>query len=588
MGSDVFAQKRDQYLSDRQAPVGISPMILSSWERSIEFAVEADELRAPYREGVNLDTPLLRAVRPVFDRMHQVFADEAISMLVTDRDGVILAREVSHAGITTRLNRVALVPGHVFSERYVGTNGIGTALASGRGLTITGSEHFVDDLRPFLCAAVPLAHPVRRTQLGSFNLTTLATEHSTRATLALALADTMGREIESELAQISSVREYILFERYMAACRVPRAPAVLAVSEELTMMNDKFRTAIVGADQDALLDTSRGFLADNRVFSSRSITLPSGRVVELRPADGEDPVDAGMVFYVRLVRRNSPSQTAFESSLVLTSGVIGSTPSWTQAMRRLHTAYLKRLPTVVLGEPGIGKLHALTAVHRSGPSRGRLIVLEPPAADDSTPAWLETLQNSMADADTLVVLRSAHWMEQAAIEGVVDYLNAADIGAGRLAITAPSVDVVDERLLAQFDEVVELPAIRHRRDDILRLARYFARRLRPRGDLGFNPAAEAVLSRYPWPGNVRQLESVIRSVARQSQLRQVGPDDLPAECRVSSPHSLTVIEALERDAIMRLLAEHSGNVNRTANELGLSRATVYRKLRRYGIDLSTV
>lgn len=590
MSLDTSANRRDSFLSHQEVPTDISPIILASWERSLEFAVEADELRAPYREGVNLDTPLLRAARPVLDRMHQVFADEAISMMVTDRHGVILAREVSHAGITTRLNRVALAPGHVFSERYVGTNGIGTALAAGRGVTIAGAEHFVGELRSFLCAAVPLYHPVRKTQLGSFNLTTVATEHSNRGTLALALAlaETMGREIENELVRISSVREYILFERYMAACRVPRAPAVLAINAELTMMNDKLQSAIMGADQDALLDNSRSFLADRRVFSSRLITLPSGRVVELKPADGEEPTDAGMVFYVRLVRREAADRPTPESRPVLLSGVIGSMPSWTRAMRHLHSAYVKRLPTAVIGEPGVGKLYAISAVQRSGSTSGRLIVLEPPAMDDSVQAWIETFHNAMANADTLVVLRSAHWMEQPVIDAVVNYLNDADMGAGRLAITAPAVDLVDERLLAQFEEIIELPSIRHRKDDILRLVHYFARRFRPRGDLEFNAAAESVLLRCLWPGNVRQIESVVRTVARIPQLRQVGPDDLPAECRVLSPRTLTVIEALERDAIVRLLTVHAGNVVQAAAELGLSRATVYRKLRRYGIDLSTV
>ncbi|WP_346656894.1 GAF domain-containing protein [Streptomyces sp. F001] len=66
---------------------------------------------------------------------------------------------MSHEGLTTNLNRVQLAPGHVFAERYVGTNGIGTALASGRPVMIAGMEHYVEALRDFHCAAVPILHP---------------------------------------------------------------------------------------------------------------------------------------------------------------------------------------------------------------------------------------------------------------------------------------------------------------------------------------------------------------------------------------------------------------------------------------------
>ncbi|WP_250567107.1 helix-turn-helix domain-containing protein [Streptomyces sp. Tu102] len=90
------------------------------------------------------------------------------------------------------------------------------------------------------------------------------------------------------------------------------------------------------------------------------------------------------------------------------------------------------------------------------------------------------------------------------------------------------------------------------------------------------------------PENVRQLESVIRGLARRASGPAAHAEDLQLECRVSSNKVLTTIEALERDAILRGLMDRNSNVQRTAQDLGISRATMYRKMRRYGIVPSSL
>ena len=80
----------------------------------------------------------------------------------------------------------------------------------------------------------------------------------------------------------------------------------------------------------------------------------------------------------------------------------------------------------------------------------------------------------------------------------------------------------------------------------------------------------------------------MRALARHRAGRTIEVDDLPPECRVSSRNVLTVMEAAERDAILRSLIECSANVQQSALALGISRATMYRKMRRYGIVLSNL
>jgi transcriptional regulator of acetoin/glycerol metabolism len=89
--------------------------------------------------------------------------------------------------------------------------------------------------------------------------------------------------------------------------------------------------------------------------------------------------------------------------------------------------------------------------------------------------------------------------------------------------------------------------------------------------------------RLPWAGNVTHLRSVLAAVARRRRSGVVELDDLPAECLATTRRQLTPIEALERDAIVDALSAHGGDKLTAATALGMSRATIYRKIRDYGI-----
>jgi transcriptional regulator of acetoin/glycerol metabolism len=98
-----------------------------------------------------------------------------------------------------------------------------------------------------------------------------------------------------------------------------------------------------------------------------------------------------------------------------------------------------------------------------------------------------------------------------------------------------------------------------------------------------SPAAINQLMRLPWAGNVTHLRMVLTDVARRRRSGAVELEDLPAECHATTRRHLTRMEALERDAIVEALAAHNGDKTAAAGALGMSRATIYRKIRDYGI-----
>lgn len=172
----------------------------------------------------------------------------------------------------------------------------------------------------------------------------------------------------------------------------------------------------------------------------------------------------------------------------------------------------------------------------------------------------------------MIILRGTHLLSPRLALLLTGTLTGADRGnAARLFVTIQQPTFGPDTLQALCGAAVQLPPVRHRSDDVTALVQHFLRRYRPAGDLTCSPGALHLLQRCPWPENIRQVETVVRTLARQQSLRLIDPDDLPPQCRVTSHAPLTPLESAERDTI-----------------LGISRATIYRKMRRYGIDPTTL
>jgi len=133
-----------------------------------------------------------------------------------------------------------------------------------------------------------------------------------------------------------------------------------------------------------------------------------------------------------------------------------------------------------------------------------------------------------------------------------------------------------------------IPALRERREDIPPLVYHFIRQFNAEAGYaveGVRQDALELLVDHAWPGNVRQLENVIERAVILRKAGLVQPSDLPPEMgSTAAGDSSRSLDELERQHILQLLEECGGNRSRVARILGISRRTVYRKLRQYGID----
>ena len=143
------------------------------------------------------------------------------------------------------------------------------------------------------------------------------------------------------------------------------------------------------------------------------------------------------------------------------------------------------------------------------------------------------------------------------------------------------------RLLRFFPSTVELAPLRHHIEDLHELVPFFLAKLNQHGKLVCSPEAMQLLLRSSWPGNTEQLWQVVKQVVQHRRTGSIQPHDLPPECWTVSRRLLSPLESMERDAIVQSLLDHEGNKVKAAESLGMSRATIYRKIHEYGIVTPT-
>jgi DNA-binding NtrC family response regulator len=143
---------------------------------------------------------------------------------------------------------------------------------------------------------------------------------------------------------------------------------------------------------------------------------------------------------------------------------------------------------------------------------------------------------------------------------------------------------------------IKLPPLRERKEDIPLIAAHFLDKYTKQESKeieGIAPDALELLMAYNWPGNVRELENCIERAVVLATTREITPKDLPNSVRAigekkiyESDNTLSSwIEKLEEDALRNALLENGGNISQTAKKLGIGRATIYRKAKKYGLPM---
>ncbi|MFF0815713.1 sigma-54-dependent Fis family transcriptional regulator [Rhodococcus sp. NPDC003318] len=571
----------------RGGSVSIRPEIALSWKRSALSGVDPGrEFDATPADDLDLTGRLLRAARPVLDEVGIQIAGTELCVLLADPDCRIVASVFDNPAVARRMERLGAIVGSRFGEDRAGTNALGTPLEVRRGVAVNGPEHYLEQFKELSCYGHPIIHPVTRRVEGILDLTCIAPQVNS---LFAPFLQRAAADIERRLLEGSRASEQRLVDAFHRVSP-QRHVAVAAISEDLLLSNRTAQEMLDGADHAVL----RGLAADLQPNQSRTvrIELASGESVTVQ-ADRIAGADGGALFLVQPTSRRS---------VPIPRGSTRPESAGTRTSRKLQRLRHTDDAVLVLGEPGSGRTsaardiaddrctHSLDAAHIA--VRGL----------DAWVAELGThLQGRAADGvspDVLVV-------EQVQLlpESVHPLLAGALAGTGpRIVLTAcpePDLPRPVAALVARCPERVVLPPLRQRRAELPDIAQVMLDEIAPGARL--TASAIEALGAAQWPGNLAELTVVLdkavararaaksaadgaardpsRSVGNRAPLR-ITVADLPARCRTSDRVTrLGGRERAERQAIVDALTECGGNKVHAAAQLGISRSTLYTRMR---------
>ncbi|HET9837218.1 MAG TPA: sigma-54 dependent transcriptional regulator [Candidatus Angelobacter sp.] len=335
---------------------------------------------------------------------------------------------------------------------------------------------------------------------------------------------------------------------------------------------------------------------------------------------------------VKLVAENQFLRDRVSTEMEL-NGIVGSSSKIQDVLRMVARLKDTHTPVLIAGESGTGKELVARAIHYRG-----LLAKKPFVAVDCgslVPTLIESELFGYEKGAFTGAVKSKEGLFQSAHGGTI-FLD--EIGELSMELQAKLLRVlqekevrpvgsnqkfkVDVRVIAATNRDLEaaqqegkfrkdlyfrlnvvtihLPALRERRSDIAALVHYFLDRFAPGRTLSVSPAAMKCMLQYDWPGNVRELENCVeRAVALGSQemidladlppvvrAHQENDFALPSAAKAASSVSNTDLEEIERDTIQRVIEQVQGDKAQARRMLGISRATLYRKLKRYNIGLS--
>jgi len=333
-----------------------------------------------------------------------------------------------------------------------------------------------------------------------------------------------------------------------------------------------------------------------------------------------------------LVEKLSERQRLIEENLALRQeleerycfeDIVTKSPKMKQIIELIKVVAKSNTTVLITGESGTGKELVARAIHSQSRRRDR------PFVPVSCAALPESLLSSELFGHEKGAFTGAHIQRKGKIEfanrgtlfldeigemsaniqvhllRVLEEKEFARVGGNELVradvriISATNKDLKKAIASGQFREDlyyrlnvvnIELPPLRERREDILLLSRHFLKKFaleNQKGISGFSREVNDFLLKYQWPGNVRELENTIERAVILAKGRYIGIDSLLQRASALGTSAIpgTSLKEVERNHIMGILNQTSGNYTEAARILGISRATLYHKVKAYGLGV---
>lgn len=617
----------------------VRPVIRASWQRCHQLRVDPYLQKLPVilpaaeleREQERAD--LIYVATPVFETIIRAWADEPFLLGLSDRHGHILLLR-GHPWVLQRAMEINAVPGGGMTEEQIGTAIANVVLSQGHTDYVLWSEHYCRTFHPWASLGAPIHHPSTHEIIGVVSVAGDELTHTHVLDIieyvTLRLAQLLHREeLVRRMTLLDAYHQFLLQHPQDTVLAIDGRGRVCGVAPSITQFLEapeqilgESLLRVPGLQVEGMRHLTQ--LEDVQPYELR--VTATGRGLSFRataiPIRGERQPAGTLLLLphpVSLRQRralSSPWRTTYTFA-----DLVGHAPAFQRCLTLARQVAQQDFPLLLLGESGTGKELLAQAIHAASPrSQGPFVVLNCGATSDELLAaelfgYVEGAFTGAAKGGKKGKLELAHGgtlfldeVETMSPRMQVSLLRVLEEGlVTRVGADRPLM--VDVRIIAASNEDLQaatrekrfrldlyhrlssfpltLPPLRARIEDLPLLAQHLL------GQLGFPhlqlaPAAEALLARYSWPGNVRELKNVLRRAAHLANGTFITPAQLPQEIHLAAAGgSLPIAGSLrdtERELILRALDAAAGDVTRAAVQLGIHRATLYRKLKKYRLS----
>jgi len=595
------------------------------------------------KELVQENKELIHVASPIIDGIVNSFGIEDLHVLVTDREGAVLMDVVSRSDSDTieRKRRRAMILDDA-SEKRIGTNSMALSLYLDKATSVIGAQHYLQCLHKYGEYAAPI-HGLDGDTIGSIAIIT-RTEEMSDYIMAMVITAAKAVENDLLLADRSRVIKRQNVEKQSLLDNVTDGVVYVDERERISQINLRMEN-LTGYSKEELIGKKIHFIktvpALKSVEKQLSLLDEDVRIImegrkdkyhcfaKKKPVSGEEDREKYVWIFTTiediqiLADKINTKNTAYFTF----ANIVGHSEPILNAKEMAKKASIYETRAIIEGESGTGKEMFAQAIHNGGPRKTGSFVavdcgaiprelLESEIFGYEEGAYTGARRGGnrgkfeLAHKGTLFLdeINNLSLEMQAKLLRVLQESKVTRLGGSQpiaanvQVIAASNMDIAEEVAKGTFREDlyyrlniihIKLPSLRERKEDIpLLIKDYIARRHGSLGKriVGVDDESMKILCRYDWPGNVRQLNNVLERMAIMSERETLRKNCIPAEIMQAVEASSSALKKVfEVGTLEEHMAEYvlytvqyySGNIQRASQALQISRATVYKYLKKH-------
>lgn len=620
----------------------INEEVKESWKRSKINKINYEQIdieKGDYecqKRSREKNSIFIDVSRPYMQDLYKVINNSDFMITLLDKEGFLL-----DVVLNTTLAEDTEFKHINLSEKRIGTNAMGTCLYLDKPIQTYAEEHFYKLLHKFTTAAAPI-HNNSGALIGCIGITGFAKDVSVH-TLGMAIAASYA--IENKL-KLYEDKNSLLLKNYTNIIHNSISDGIIVIdsngkitsvnvvaknmleANQADLLNMDIQDVLIGSiDFKRFINQSLDFFNKQGVFKIGNKPIHCN--ISLTKLENELEV---MGFIIMLSKSNGiivQENKGNKNKLYSFEDIIGESDSIKETINIAKIASQGNSNILIMGESGTGKELFAQSIHNNSLRRNKAFIdincgalplslaeselfgyeggSYTGARKEGQPGKFE-----LADGGTIFLdeIGELPLSIQAALLRVIQERKVTRIGA----TTSRNIDVMiiaatNRDLFKAVEEKtfrgdlfyrlnvfnINIPSLRENKEDISRLINHFIKKYNKLFNLNVEEIEEDalyILKKYDWPGNIRQLENIIERAVQLATNDKIGLRDLPSYLIMNIDYnkmdlnkSINILESKECKEIINILKKTRGNVKQASELLGIGRATVYRKIEKYNVNI---